>query len=452
MLDWPAEGVELLVAHADSGAPAAEALVHYLSSEKGGLPSIGWSLLLSPGKLMPGQLADAHAYRTDEAGRVRVPEPSGEALVRVSVGELRGFEVLGGLFESDGRIELALPESLTIRVEDSLGSAVGGAEVACDGPWSRLVWGNLTANSGGEVQLNNANTLLAPSYGDDLPLLTLTGSTWDQQRITETVDLRAVPDDPVVLVLPAGGEVHVMFGDPLGNQLPSGGRHVALDVVQGSSARTLESWSFSRNIARFRGLPPGAQVTARLGDHSDGEQLAVGEGIVPLAGDEPLLLTVVVEQPLDRSVTGRLVDADGEPLADVRYSFKSELSMGNGSSSSSRGGRKTDEDGRFEEELDSNINSFGNRDGSLRLSFSVDRDEGPRWVSAPLEFGAELQLPMDVGDVSCTPPPLLVSGKLVDTSGDSIQGGRVSVSLLPQRLPSASSRPSASRAGRSLLS
>ena len=78
-------------------------------------------LLTRHDDLTPDRLQGVAPYRADEAGRVRVPEPGRLALVRASMGALRGYEVCGGLFDPDLRIELAEPVQLVVAVEDGTG-------------------------------------------------------------------------------------------------------------------------------------------------------------------------------------------------------------------------------------------------------------------------------------------------------------------------------------------
>lgn len=431
VLDWPVDGVELTLVHAATGQPAAGALVRYLPGNESEVRGLLYGLLLGDGKLPRGEAAEAAAYRADEAGRVRVPDPSQGALVQAELEELRGFELLGGLVEPDLRIELDAPKTLEVRVEDSLGGAMANQDVACDGPWAQLAWGGVQTDTNGAVSIRNANTLLVAAYGSGAARLELAASTWDQQRVADVVDLRAVPEQPVVLVLPAGGEVQVRVLDSDGSAIPEGSHQIALEVVDGPRSRVLKDWLYEDRIGSFQGLPPGAQVSARLGEFSDSELVAASEGVVPPAGAEPLLLIVTVVPPLDRSLTGRLVDAEGEPLANASYSFRSVLRMGGGTSSSSRGGRHTDGEGRFQEELGSHMQSVGKAESSLRLTFSVDQDAGADWVSEALLFEGELELPMDLGDVTCAEPPLLVAGRVLDADGDPVEGGTIRVSYLP---------------------
>ncbi|MDF1799374.1 MAG: carboxypeptidase-like regulatory domain-containing protein [Planctomycetota bacterium] len=431
VLDWPADGVELSLVLAGTGEPAADALVRYIPCNDSVLRGWLFGLIHGDGKLPGGELAEAKSYRADGSGRVRVPDPDQAALVQVELAELCGYELLGGLFEPDLRVELDVPRSLEVRVEDGLGSTIGNQEVACDGPWSQVAWGWVRTDSSGALRLRNANTLLAAVYSPGPAPFELSTNTWDQQRVTEVVDLRAVPDEPVVLVLPAGGEVQVKVVGTDGNPIPESSNQVALEVIDGAGSRVLREHVFGDNVVRFSGLPPGAKVSARLGMFADSELVSGDEGLVPAAGSEPLLLLVTVEPPPDRGLRGRLVDAEGEPLGGTSYSFRSVLRMGGGSSSSTAGGRKTDSEGRFEEELGSHLTGVKDGESSLRLTFTVEREDGPDWVSEALAFTGELELPMELGDVTCAAPPLLVAGRVLDPGGEPVEGARVGVSFLP---------------------
>ena len=431
VLPWPEDGIELTLVRAADGAPAAEALVTYLAGSNGDMRSTCYELLLGTGRMSVGRLARAETYRADASGRVRVPDPVQEALVQVRAGDAWGFELLGGIFEEDLRVELEVPRTLEVRVEDGLGVPVADQDVALGGPWSQVVWGSPRTDARGLAEVTHANTLLRAIYGQEPPLLEVSVDTWDGTRVGQEVDLRAMPADPVRLVLPVGGEVRVSVATPGGEALDSDGCAVELEVRDGATVRTLMGWTTGSSEAVFRNLPAGAAVVARLGEWADEGELAPSEGVVPQPEAGPLHLVVTVVPPPDRSIVARLVDADGNPLAGETCYVSAEARSGRGTSSSSTGGRRTDDEGRVDYELQGFLVEGAGPDRVLRLTFSVHRVEGPAWVSEPQVLEGPFELPMDLGDVVCAMPPLLVAGRLEDTAGRPIEGGWVRAKVLP---------------------
>jgi hypothetical protein len=321
--------------------------------------------------------------------------------------------------EPDGghRLFLLPEQAVTVRVVDAAGEPAFGVPVqivpidAAGKPQGQYMWQSMakTKEPDGRatiphLQVLQQNAAQSLDLGKQPLRWHVRPALCGLEAPGEPIDLAAPPAEPILLRLPACGELHVRAvfrGQPIA------------DFDQAYLYPTWEGNRKFRNyqiqavgsdgVARFRFMPLGTKVVTYAS--AGGGLQQEGEGPVHQGQIVELTLAPEDERMLLR---GRLVDSERQPLAKQRVSFFLKMTDGQhqtqfmtnaDGSFTVAAGHATPDDGVVEE-----------------CSFSIVRAKSPT-LQARASLRAVRPGIEDLGDLVATEPKPLVAGKLVDADG-----------------------------------
>ncbi|QDV05891.1 ECF RNA polymerase sigma factor SigW [Planctomycetes bacterium Poly30] len=237
------------------------------------------------------------------------------------------------------------------------------------------------------------------------------------------IDLSDLPPAPIVLSAPSTGTVVVRLVDENGRPVEEECWIYGQELDPESGQPVVRSGSrvsayLRGQMAVLQGVPPGVplEILVRGGELRRGSTKKISGAA---AGETT---EVEVEAgALHPVVVGRLIDPEGEPLAGVTADVDLE---GDG-----RLRIRADAKGQFKVGLGGLRSSHRGSKGIITAQV-FDRRAGSQ-----LYFGAWTKLPsiietqVDVGDIQLSPTPLLLTGRVVDTDGQPVEGVSPSVSV-----------------------
>ncbi|MCP3915854.1 MAG: sigma-70 family RNA polymerase sigma factor [bacterium] len=405
------ETIDVLVVDRASGAPVPNARVRCIDRR----------ILLQPSTYLLASARGANMFdlygtihTTDEAGAVRVPWTPAGMLVEGAAEDLWGVEDVQ--HDHAGAIQVALvPDGvLRVRVVDSEGAPASGVPVGLAGDAEQSYRGVTAAD--GVAQLEHALASVrewgALHAGCDFP---------GAERRAVTLDLDALPSEPVELVLPPVGEVVVGFPQPaegrafavlLDRSLPETRRfaHSLVREINGGEARFAHigvGALLELTVIRTGGdRPAGAPVQRELrGPASAGEIVRV-----ELDGEE-------APAPAHVVLAGRLLGPDGAPLSETDITSKVRFERASDGS-----GFRTTSDGSFEL-IVAGDDPQSRGQAELTLDWTAPSGGG----TAVIDLGQLALGRRDLGDVRLVARPLVAAGRVEDERGAPIHGARVVV-------------------------
>ena len=244
----------------------------------------------------------------------------------------------------------------------------------------------------------------------------------------QSVDISAWPQEPVELVVPDWGAVRVLVeGIPAGLQAEC--LLSTLVTPGGRRGNRSAPASVERSEALFPRVGLGLVVEAELtlNDHRMGKVTGPG----PITPGSEVTLRVELEHL--QALRGRLLGQDGRPVGEGEWSFKFWHSSRSRARSPFDLRWSTDEEGRFHVILPESLSAL--EPGSVTISawsssWQTILDGPVARAVLPRSLGAGTH---DLGDLSLAPPETLVSGRVVDTRGNPVEGARLELSEMTRR-------------------
>ena len=415
----PAAGVTVEVVRRDDGTPAAGAIVSWLSPPSKS-PLRNLRDLDRRGGPMAILRAHGRRFRAGQDGRVVVPFPEGETIL---FAEREGEGGLARMVAASGeiqRVEIVADPPLRIRVQDGDGHPVAGIPVVV-GPQNvgMVPLSRAETDSGGDALFEHVRMLgfldEQKAFAVWLPLTLL-------ERVERTFQLDALPSDPIVLTLPPCGSVVVTVEEADGSPCerncrvvltPAGGNP---DLSQMFMGEAVEG-----GRVRFPFVEVGMDLVVEARAESGGKP-ATTTAAGPAAVGEEVRLSVRFSDD-ETFLVGRILDAEGAPICNEPIGRRLTIER-SGSSSSSSGRFETDAEGRFGFALgDSDWDVDATRTLMLAADSAWNLGDRPR-----AEIDLSFDLPAgrhELGDIRLLDPPILVTGTVLGSGGEPIQGARV---------------------------
>ncbi len=423
--DPPEDGIDILVRVRETKEPVPNALVAFAD----------WSLLSEEEQYVLwwsdwGPLAGleqlGRRFRADEQGIVRVPRPTESGLVACEHGGLFGQLDLDSDPSARRTLELAPDRSILARVLDANGKPVADAQVGLRVTTRWWSWDVEKARSGpdGLATLPHAQQFFQLEYDQDQSFAV--GLVLHSEEPVEVaLDPKALPSEPLELVLPPHGSVEVILDPPAG--LPPGPIEGLCSVfleeqrTEERQGRNYQNWSprlAENGRVSFPTVGLGLRFIANASSQSHEVQGQEFAGPTALGERVTVHLSLGESKPI---LAGRALLEGGAPLRHSRLRGTVRF-LGPENEWTTGFSVETDEEGRFSSSLDQGGNT--NSGGTLELVYE-DLARG-KLVGRITLSGRVLPGTNAVGDVVLSPPPLLASGRVVDTAGKGIRGARVS--------------------------
>ena len=427
--DSAPSGIEVLVVHSETLDPVPFARACFFDSREGtdadrlraSHDSRAFeSLLRSKGRW----------YRSDSAGRFRVPRTPETAVLVGMDDSTYGVRFLEPGTEEPVVLEVSADPPLRICVKSESGVPVAGVPVKLliehDGWRTDLLRARTDEPDGVAAFLHVVP--LAAARGVSGVVACLEVPLTERREVP--IDLRMISSEPYALVLPETGRLEVQVRDEQGNSpsVPVFVRVAALDDRTPSSSFGVPPGKIDGSVTVEAG-PTGLAHIDHVGTNLRLAVLAfhsIHEGTAPQEVRGPVraaeMVGVEITLPESRKVTAVLVDEHGTPLLD--YLFKLEFWEGDSPSPYVFFEHvRTDETGRFRTVVP---RSWDRDIASISLLHAPEGMEPALGARAslprPLEEGET-----DLGTLTCSSPPLIAAGIVIDADGRRVPGARVSL-------------------------
>jgi hypothetical protein len=371
----------------------------------------------------------------DEHGRVVVARTKASCELAARADGWIGF---AGQFEPGERefvIRCHPDRAMDVRVVDSARQPVKGAWVSLrdrDDEYSYPIWIGCT-DAAGSVRCEHAQALMAPYEGQS-PLAFGLAHPF-LQLVEQRVDPKALPSEPVELVMPPAGMLEVQWVDEQGRVLDlRGSIDVSCDTdpeIQGAyGIRTLQergydSLAVEHGRVEIACAPNGRRVDLSSYPVGGWSELGEDSGIeLPSRPGQRVEKRIVLKRD-GRRIRGRVLDPAGVPIADaeldVRYDSLAGVPRGHGRART----EASDPDGHFD----------------------FHHDEAPEpctlvlgWTSPQRhQFSGRAPLPRieagathDCGELRLEPTLPLSAGRVVDAAGQPVVRAVLEVSVFEE--------------------
>lgn len=372
-------------------------------------------------------------YQANENGKVRIPEAVGFLAVGGVTETLFDFD--GNIDVVDGAFTLRLKpiDLITVQVIDQFRAPVEGAQVTIrhhDNNRSMNTVGGVT-NEEGLASLKVFEGLkhdLGRRGTTSVALIMLTPT-----QIEEPIDLKALPDSPVVLVMPASGKVRVNLLDAKGN-IAKGEFLVQLSIfdpaTDSDEIQPLSEWGFEAEnnlgsimdgsgTTTFDFVALGLEVRMKASSR-DQTKLAMADGTGPVSAGETVSFTLV-PKVLSPVIAATVFGPDGAVLADqtIRVFFDTRAP---GRSHYQSQTVDTDSNGRFQVPFEGVHRMDDDYDCTIK---TMAEHDGNTWSAlAPLPSPLVVGL-MQIGEIHLEPTPTLAQGRVVDELGNPVEDAQV---------------------------
>lgn len=397
-----------------TGEPVTEADVYVIDPRPGDMFLLS-AIMRSGTSALDDRLGDARRVAPDADGRVALSTSGEGTLVFADAGGTHGFAVLGGAYDTGELVRMAVPTVLEIHTVDEQGELVS-ALYDSGGLGSHSFLGfeefgdlGFTFRTG-RNRIFEASTLmralLAKRYPDGIVRLGSLGAKSPKQavdlRTTERVVITVPPQSVTIQVVDVNGEPVVPR------------EQVRIEVEEGRMDFGLDT----KTELTLRGVPPGVEVRAQLVTWRDG--VGTLEPSVGVTGAEGLELKLQSRRVSGGSVRGRLIDAEGAPLASRSVLAYIELHKGSSLTTMERE-LLTDAEGRVG--LDPDMTS----EARLKVLFRTTGHD-PWLASEQVSRTVSGSNEVELGDVTLVEQPLILKGRVVDDKGDGLANVSVRVS------------------------
>lgn len=366
---------------------------------------------------------------TDEHGEAPLEFAGAPLNICARHGDLWGQTQATSPRENVVTLELIPDRELQVQVVDRDGVPVAGVPIALIARGERGTngrWTGITLAPQGLARIAHIDFRLHPaSDTNSTPLVEFAFPQNVEYGIP--VDLAHLPTEPLRMQLPPHGSLHVSvlapddtpLSVPTRVQVMSPNRFAdgtsplvtQLSLEHGHAELTYVGLGLDLNISAF---PDDAAAVERgmasvRGPQRDGEAVSA---VVRVGSPKP-------------SVRGRAIDTGGQPLASRVITGwlheRTELDAG------PREDAQTDADGKFELRFGAGHLHAPSLDLELSVPADALHEAATGRVSAVVVGQG-----IDLGDVVLQPPPILVSGRVVDASGSGVARASVVVVFRPQ--------------------
>lgn len=370
-------------------------------------------------------------YRTDKNGQVVIPHPLDDLLIAGRTPTHFNFAFDVDTDEEEIFLRLNPVELLPVKVVDERGLPVKGAPVALRMANSGFTQDLIQAYTNAEGIANlKIFDLLKVELGDDEMFVALLALT--DNPIQHPVNLKEMPEETPVLIMPQVGQVEVKVYDETG-KLVTDSYVVDLAIVkdeefQQDFEEPLNYWmdphphitgSTNQGVAMFPLVQPGTKLRATAVSR-DQEQRAHVDDFGPSKIGERVSLSVApaIDRPI---VIGRILNEEG--MAGANLTLKSRLKMMNGGSTSSHNASiHTDEEGRFRMVLEEKFEDGGTRELTVTMRKTKRKPKRSVMVDLSRHYDAGVH---DLGDLVVIVPPLLAEGMVFDPQGQPLAKANV---------------------------
>ncbi len=437
----PEDGVRVAVIDGGTNRPVAGIDVWYVAFDSSLEPQVLRTLRNAPED--PESLIRAHGrrFRTDALGVARVPKTRRTGAATARSGTLVGIVPLTG--RDTVRLTLNADADVAVQVVDAAGTPQANVDVIVQGlpaiGFAPIGRGTTAAETGTTVFRHLRSRLALGRaeatecvFSPDFPV---------PSTASVTHAANALPKEPVRLVLPPFGSLQIETVDAQDAHLDLEGTFmVALKPPGEPSPDAM----FGRGAEFHGAIARGRGGMDRVGTGTDFDLTVVSTTHKPVRMHLPALTGVGEARAVRVRVTetfpaivGRIVEADGTPLASASVPVQVEYAQGN---STTRIGEeaRTDAAGRFRVQL------TGATDPGVKILFHVMAEQGGGTPRETAEVPAlSAQGDTDIGDVRLGVLPVLVSGRIVDDLGRGLPS--VPFMLETETLPSEAERASGRR-------
>ena len=380
---------------------------------------------------------DGVTYVADENGQLFLPARDG-----VVMGRHENLWLMREVYEDPSQgLVLALEQdsSVTLRVVDAQGFPVGGMEVfLCkrSGVWPEDMFYGRTEAETGECRFPHLGAQLramqAGLFGDldANSEVFFCAITQAPELVKLDLNMKRLPVGRVDLILPPAGSVVLRVVDSAGELVRDGWFRTFLfetgvdeqvfpgDYINGlSDSQAVEG----QGSVRFDRIGVGMEFSMELvliGGAGSYESTFLG----PRFDGEEVLVSIEVD-PLPPSVSLRVVDVNGAPMAQGTY-FETTVNLRRGPDAYKHTqGLRTDASGRIHMHgLDGNSLELGDTcEFTLVQRHLRPMRTGRATTALPLVLGLN-----DLGDVTIDLASTIARGRVVDRNGAPVSGGHVS--------------------------
>ncbi len=405
--------ITLSVIDEDSGAPAADARVHWLDLDEAHVD------LDDPTALESATESRGRTMRADSEGKVEVPHAKSRALVTADKGSRWGKLEYG---RKTKQLVLTIGDDapLAAQVLDSKGAPIGGARVVLTAQdWPVRTIAKCDASSG-IARLPHA--LAQMRQNPDLAYFVTVDALLAEPKVV-ALDLRAIPTSPIVLRLPPIGSAEVRVA-PLEGRNSKFATDVELRYVgPRESNDSNNAWSKVKTVDGVASFPI-VEVGLRLEAHVRLPELVIGD--VAESSDGPrepgdhVLIRLGGGPP--RTIVGRAVDEHGRAIASTRIESSNELTHDDEQVESSHTFLDTDAKGIFRIALSPSWNA----EQRVSMQLATAQKSRPTQLHGSLELSGEYKTgDNEIGDVVLREARLLVAGRVLDERGQPIAGAGI---------------------------
>jgi len=436
-------GFTVEVRDALTGEAVAGAEVLAYSADGARANDAYWNLDTA-GQLPDEVLASGLYYLTDEAGQAHLPFAGKYELLAALAGKRRGYTLTDPhpLAESGKPLVIAIdtPRTLTALVVDEAGMPVEGAFVGIanesKGEW-RAYYG-ATTDATGRTQIHNAN-LLGRWGMNEKPTRVQVDNPGTEPSF-EAFDRKAVPVEPVRLVVGRGVDVLVHLVDAFG--LPADVPNARVSAQLGSPDSKSLRAEATEDGYLFRRQPIGAGGTLTFkGNSFLGWPDMTQDYVVPVQDQDRT--DVDLQLTFDGlTVVGHLLDESGATTSASSIQLTTHTHHASGHfGARGPGPVQVESDGTFVARLaERDLISSGEAPSEVWLSFTCGTTD-PRVGETPPLASTEVGTLVDAGDLVLRMPPVHFAGTVVDAAGEPIEGARIQATPNRQAQPTAQVAP-----------
>lgn len=369
------------------------------------------------------------ALHTDDQGELRLPVSDEYTLAVARHGKLFGRATNKVGSGETWEIPLLIDRSITIQTVTEGGEPIAGIPVAiaqCDpGSSPDSQWWAHTRGEEGQITLHHVDHTLEWDLQTGVTWSATLATPWPDPP-TVHLDPRDLPTEAVRLVVGAGGRVTVRIEDEQGEPLPAGWIYLSevrahRDAV-GRSTRPMRHNRYDREgRANYENVAPGLELRAGVSPPGYRRQERLFRS--PVAPGEETIVEFSFSERYP-VITATLVDPTDTPLARRAIDVQARL-VGAGENDNALTGRsRTDAEGGFSESLSTSDAS----DAFQEIAFTTDEAyEGETLAATVRVTDPPPDGVYDLGRVVLEPPPVVLSGRVVDARGEPIFWAGISV-------------------------
>jgi len=428
---WPESGLEVDVVREGDGQPVAGVIVWVAPMEKV-TRQAGWhdARLRASANPFAALRERSRGFETDDAGHVRLPssEPGDTLWIGAQQGELSGqLSVYPDSREERHELVLAPRLAIRVHVRSSRGESLARfpVHIGAKDEWSGFTLALADTGADGIAVFADVGNLRSWAGEDDLVIVARPAVPMADPP-QAPIDFADTSGRPLELVVPDGGVVSLRVLDVSGDQI-LGVATVTLDAVRHGTyadpSRPLVRPAVGGSVL-IPHVGLGIELVAMASDPSGRFATTLLQFAGPTrVGEEVHADLVFTGERL--VITGRLVDAGGEPVSGA--DLRAGVLLTTGDAEPTRGQALTGDDGRFRIVVDHSRTELAGR--TLDIVRYERADNAARFRSVaqrPLPSGLP-DGPLRLGDVVLAKQALIVSGRVTGERGEPVTATQVMI-------------------------